>query len=155
MKIDTVKTCDIEAWLALVREVEPLFGPMIGTDGFQEHLAAVIGEASAFAIRNDRGDLCGVVAVSREKNEIEWLAVASRDRQRGLGEKLLAHAIQMLDAQRPITVQTFAEDVPAGRSARTLYRKFAFQEIGPAGLNPAGLPTVILERAATNHSMEV
>ena len=146
MKIDTVKTCDIEAWLALVQEVEPLFGPMIGTDGFQEHLATVIGEARAFAIRNDRDDLCGVVAVLPEKNEIEWLAVARRDRQHGLGEKLLTHAIQMLDAQRPIVVQTFAEDVPAGMGARTLYRKCGFREIGPAGNNPAGLPTVILER---------
>ena len=146
MRIEPIKPCDIEAWLELVREVEPLFGPMIGMDGFQEHLAMAVGEERAFGIRNDRGELCGVVVVSYEKNEIEWLAVASRDRENGFGEILLHYAIKKLDAQLPITVQTFAEGVPGGAGARKLYRKCGFEEIEPAGLNPAGLPTVIMQR---------
>lgn len=146
MKIDTVKKCDIDDWLELVREVEPLFGPMIGTAGFQEHLIAVIGEERAFGIRNDSGKLCGIIVVSYEKNEIEWLAVASSDRQNGFGEKLLNHAINKLTAPKPITVQTFDKTVPAGLGARKLYMKCGFQEIEKAGLNPAGFPTVILKR---------
>ena len=146
MRIEPVKNCDIVDWLELVREVEPLFGPMIGMVGFQEHLARVVNEGRAFGIRNDRGALCGVAVVSFENNEIEWLAVASRDQQNGFGEKLLQYAINMLDGQRPIAVQTFAEGVPGGAGARQLYRKCGFQEFEPAGLNPAGLPTVILRR---------
>ncbi len=146
MNIETIKNCDIVAWLELVREVEPLFGPMIGMVGFQEHLARVVDEERAFGIWNDRGALCGVVVVSFEKNKIEWLAVASRDRQNGFGEKLLLHAVNQLDAAKPITVQTFAASVPAGIGARKLYGKCGFQEIEPAGLNPAGLPTAILRR---------
>ena len=146
MKIETIKSCDIVDWLKLVREVEPLFGPMIGMDGFQEHLARVVDAERAFGIWNDRGALCGVVVVSFEKNEIEWLAVASRDRQNGFGEKLLRHAVNRLDAAKPITVQTFAASVPAGIGARKLYEKCGFQEIEPADLNPAGLPTAILKR---------
>lgn len=146
MKIETIKSCDIMDWLELVREVEPLFGPMIGMDGFQEHLARVVNEGRAFGIRNDRGALCGVAVVSFENNEIEWLAVASRDRQNGFGEKLLRHAVNRLDAAKPITVQTFAASVPAGIGARKLYEKCGFEEFEPAGLNPAGLPTAILRR---------
>ena len=146
MRIEPVKNCDIVDWLELVREVEPLFGPMIGTAGFPEHLAMVVGEERAFCVRNERGELSGVNVVSHEKNEIEWLAVASRDQQNGFGEKLLQYAINQLDGQRPIAVQTFAEGVPGGAGARQLYRKCGFQEFEPAGLNPAGLPTVILRR---------
>ena len=146
MKIETIKSCDIMDWLKLVREVEPLFGPMIGMDGFQEHLARVVDAGRAFGIRNDRGALCGVAVVSFENNEIEWLAVASRDRNNGLGEILLQYAIYQLDGQRPMVVQTFAEGVPTGMGARKLYRKCGFDESEPAGLNPAGLPTVILRR---------
>lgn len=146
MRIEPIKPCDIIEWLELVREVEPLFGPMVETTGFQEHLAMVVGEERAFGIRNDCGELCGAIVVSYEKNEIEWLAVASRERKNGFGEKLLQYAINQLDAQRPIFVQTFAEGVPGGAGARKLYRKYGFEEIEPAGLNPAGLPTVILKR---------
>lgn len=146
MRIEAIKNCDIVDWLELVREVEPLFGPMIGMDGFQEHLALVVEAERAFGIRNDRDALCGVIVVSYERNEIEWLAVASRDRKNGLGEILLQYAFNKLDAQRPITVQTFAEGVPGGQGARKLYRKYGFAEIEPVGLNPAGLPTVILKR---------
>ncbi len=146
MRIEPVKNCDIVDWLELVREVEPLFGPMIGTAGFPEHLAMVVGEERAFCVRNERGELSGVIVVSHEKNEIEWLAVASRDQQNGFGEKLLQYAINQLDGQRPIAVQTFAEGVPGGAGARKLYRKCGFDESESAGLNPAGLPTVILRR---------
>ena len=146
MRIEPVKNCDIVDWLELVREVEPLFGPMIGTDGFQEHLAMVVEAERAFGVRNDRDELSGVIVVSHEKNEIEWLAVASRDQQNGFGEKLLQYAINQLDGQRPIVVRTFAEGVPTGMGARKLYRKCGFDESESAGLNPAGLPTVILRR---------
>ena len=106
----------------------------------------VVGEERAFCVRNERGELSGVIVVSHEKNEIEWLAVASRDRNNGLGEILLQYAIYQLDGQRPMVVQTFAEGVPTGMGARKLYRKCGFDESEPAGLNPAGLPTVILRR---------
>ncbi|MPM18180.1 hypothetical protein SDC9_64586 [bioreactor metagenome] len=60
---------------------------------------------------------------------------------------LLNHAMSKLNSQKPITVQTFAYTVLAGIGARKLYIKFGFKEVEQAGLNPAGIPTVILERA--------
>ena len=147
MEIEAVKNSDMDNWLELVQEVEPLFGPMIGEGGFQEALIAVIGEDRALGIRNDSGKLCGIIVVSYGKNEIEWLAVTSSDRQNGYGEKLLNHAINKLNPKQPITVQTFDKTVPDGLGARKLYMKCGFQEIEQAGLNPAGFPTVILKRA--------
>lgn len=147
MRIDVVKKTDIANWLELVREVEPLFGPMIGEAGFQEGLAEAIAEERAFGVRNDCDKLCGVVVVSYERNEIEWLAVACNERKNGYGGKLLKHAITKLNSTKPVTVQTFDKSVPAGLAARNLYLQCGFQEIGQAELNPAGLPTVMLKRA--------
>jgi len=146
MKIEVVKNSDIDNWLELAQEVEPLFGPMVGEAGFQEALMAVIGEERAFGLHNDSGKLCGVIVISFEKNEIEWLAVTNSGRRNGYGEKLLNHAIGELNPQKPITVQTFDKTVLAGLGARKLYMKCGFQEVEQAGLNPAGLPTVILKR---------
>lgn len=147
MKIEAVKKSDLDQWRLLVQEVEPLFGPMIGEEGFQAALISAIHEERALGIRNDAGQLCGIIVVSYKKNAIEWLAVTGMERQNGYGEKLLNHAINRLNPQEPITVQTFDKTVPAGLGARKLYMKCGFLEISPAGLNPAGFPTVILKRA--------
>jgi len=146
MRIETVKLNEIENWLALASEVEPLFGPMVGLAGFQASLVGAIDDKRAFGVRNDCGKLCGVVVVSYERNEVEWLAVANNDRRNGYGGKLLKHAIVRLNAMKPVLVQTFDKTVPEGLAARNLYLRFGFHEIGQAGLNPAGLPTVVLKR---------
>jgi ribosomal protein S18 acetylase RimI-like enzyme len=147
MKIETIKESDLADWRKLALEVEPLFGPMVGEPGFEEALMAVTAEKRAFTIRNDELSLCGVIVVSYEGNEIEWLAVASNTRQKGYGEKLLNHAIGKLDAGRPIVVETFDRTIPEGLGARKLYLKYGFEECESSGLNPAGLPTVLLRRA--------
>lgn len=146
MRIAAVKQSEIENWLELVSEVEPLFGPMIGVAGFQAGLVAAIVDKRAFGVRNDCGKLCGVVVVSYERNEVEWLAVANSDRKNGYGGKLLKHAIGRLNPMKPVTVQTFDKTVTVGLAARNLYLRFGFHEIGQAELNPAGLPTVMLKR---------
>lgn len=147
MKIEAVRHGDIDNWLELAQEVEPLFGPMVNEAGFHAALEAVIDEARAFCIRNDIGKLCGAIVLSYEKNEIEWLAVSVRQRRKRLGEALLNYAINKLNPWEWITVQTFDKTVIAGIEARNLYTKYGFQEVEQAGLNPAGLPTVILKRA--------
>jgi hypothetical protein len=44
MNIETVENSDIDRWLELAREVEPLFGPMVGKIEFHEALEEVINE---------------------------------------------------------------------------------------------------------------
>jgi len=148
VKIEDIKNSDIGNWLELAQEIEPLFGPMVGEAGFHEAIKTVLGKDRAFCLRDDRDKLCGIIVISYEKNEIEWFAVANSDRRKGYGEKLLNHAINKLNPQKRISVQTFDKTVLAGLSARKLYIKCGFQEVEQAGLNPAGIPTVILKRSA-------
>ena len=146
MKIDYVRKHDVVAWLDLAREVEPLFGPMVGQDDFHESLKAAISNKSAYCARDEHGRPLGIVAVSQERNEITWLAVAKSARGRGIGGQLLAHAVSRLDAARPLRIQTFAASVPEGAAARKLYLAAGFVDAVAGDLNTAGLPTVIMEK---------
>ncbi len=149
MKIDTVSKTDIKNWLQLAGEVEPLFGPMTEEPDFLAALEVAIGEERAFCIRDGQAGLIAAIVLSYERNEIEWLAVTSSRQKSGLGGQLLQHALQKLDAARNISVQTFADSTATGDSARNLYRKHGFKEVRPAGLNPAGIATVVMVRSLT------
>jgi GNAT superfamily N-acetyltransferase len=144
--IEFVTNNDMHSWLELAKEVEPLFGPMVEDRGFQDGLKAVIAEKRAYCIRENSKILYGVIVISKTKNEIEWFAVATKARRKGYGELLLRYAVDHLDAMRPIMVQTFDKTVSDGIGARKLYLKMGFRDFEKAGLNPAGIPTVILKR---------
>jgi ribosomal protein S18 acetylase RimI-like enzyme len=162
MRVEPAGLEDVEGWLALAREVEPLFGPMAESADFQAALRQAIGRHEAFCIRSrPEGTplvLEGAVVVSKAANEIAWLAVSADHRGQGHGRALLTAALTHLDPTRPVTVQTFAATVPEGQAARDLYRGFGFTDQEDGGLNPAGVPTVIMQleaeallKAATNH----
>lgn len=145
-------TCDdFAAWLDLAREVEPLFGPMVADQQFREGLRNAMATGEAIGIRS-ADTLAGGIVVARAANEIHWLAVAQVCRGQGLGRLLLEAALATLDRTQAISVQTFAPDVAAGLPARKLYQAFGFKDSAAAGPNPAGIPTVIMVRAADNKS---
>jgi ribosomal protein S18 acetylase RimI-like enzyme len=146
MKIEFVENKDIEEWLKLVKEVEPLFGPMIGEVGFDEMIKTVIKEKRAYCIRENKGELCGVIVISLIKNEIEWFAVENDQQGKGYGKALLSHAMEILDQNRPVIVQTFDAGVPQGTAARKLYEKMGFIEYEKAEKNPAGISAVRLKQ---------
>lgn len=143
---------DFEAFIALAREVEPLFGPMADEEPFRQALRQAIARGDALCIRpEEKGDapaLMGGVVVSKESNEIAWLAVSGGYRGRGCGRRLLQAAIDKLDPERDMVVQTFDASVPEGKAARKLYHDFGFADCGDGGLNPAGLATVIMKSAS-------
>lgn len=144
---------DFEAWIALAREVEPLFGPMADEVSFRDALKQAITAGSAFCIGpngNDREQaLSGGVVLSPQTNEIAWLAVSAATRGKGYGRALLELAVGRLNNREPMGVQTFDASVPEGRAARKLYEGFGFSDLRKEGMNPAGLPTVIMERPAS------
>lgn len=136
---------DYPGWLELAGEVEPLFGPMVDEPEFCSSLRAVILEGNALcAVSGEDGAFHGGVVVSRQANEILWFAVARQSRGQGIGAALLIEALNRLDRERPVTVTTFAPSVEAGDPVRNLYESFGFRDSSPAGLNPAGIPTVIM-----------
>ena len=142
---------DFEAWLLLAKEVEPLFGPMTEDLGFQDALKKVLNVNNAFCVpwNSDeiRNRLKGGIIISKESNEIVWFAVSAKFRGLGYGRKLLTFALSELNSKEDIFVQTFDSSIPEGKAARKLYLDSGFTDFKDAGLNPAGIPTVIMKLA--------
>jgi GNAT superfamily N-acetyltransferase len=154
VKTRTASLADYDDWLMLAKEVEPLFGPMVDDASFRDGLKSAMLEQNAFCVSGAAGDggeiFLGGVVISREANEILWLAVCRENRRQGTGKALLAEAIAGMDRDRPVTVTTFDRTVEAGLPARKLYLSFGFHDDAPAGLNPAGIPTVSMVLAASS-----
>ncbi len=152
MDVDSSKPEDFNGWIKLAKEVEPLFGPMADEIGFQDAVKNAISTNTAFCIYSYAKDagksLKGGVVISKESNEIVWLAVSQQFRGLGCGRKLLDFAIKQLNPQENIYVQTFDESVPEGKPARNLYLAAGFTDFKDGGLNPAGVPTMIMQLAA-------
>ncbi len=151
MDVTYSELTDFDAWIALAREVEPLFGPMAEETAFQEALQRAISGKAAFCIRSARDEhdvaLKGGIVVSEAANEIAWLAVSKHCRNRGYGRKLLEFALNRLNPRESIWVQTFDASVPEGTAARKLYFDVGFTDHKAGGLNLAGVPTVIMRLA--------
>lgn len=157
MDVTYSKSTDVYAWITLAREVEPLFGPMADEVAFQEALRQAISENRAFCVRsapNEKNSaLKGGIVISKASNEIAWFAVSEPYRRMGYGRQLLKFAIDNLNPQESIFVQTFDESFSEGKAARKLYFDFGFVDHKNGGLNPAGVPTVIM-RLATSSSLD-
>lgn len=137
---------DCEAWLEIAAEVEPLFGPMVDSPEFRQGIQACIDSGEAYGVEHGAREIAGIVAMSRTSNEIVWLAVKKNQRGRGYGALLVEKAVALLEKQGEIHVQTFASDSPEGAGARAIYRRYGFVDHRDGGLNPAGIPTVIMVR---------
>lgn len=143
--IRLVTNQDLNAWIELAREVEPLFGEMVDNENFINGIKDCISDSSAFCVVNTNNDIEGVIAINKALNEVSWLAVREKCRGKGYGYQLLEAAIDSLDNKKPIYVQTFSPDVKAGEAARKIYMKFGFKDYKDGGKNPAGIDTVIMK----------
>lgn len=150
MKTQVAAQDDFEGWLELARQVEFLFGPMVGEESFRQGLRHAIDNGHALCIRQDDSGpgspLCGGIVISHEENRIEWLAVTEEHRGRGFGRGLLQSAVDALDTSREMSVQTFAPGIPEGVAARRLYLSFGFRDHAATGPTPAGIPTIVMIR---------
>ena len=117
---------DIPAWLEIVREVEPLFGPMAK---FDITLKSKIEDSGALCVR----DVCGVVAGglllggAPPDHWIRWLAVRKSARGQGVATDLIRSALaRCVAAPCTVSLATFGADNLAGRPARALYERMGF-----------------------------
>jgi GNAT superfamily N-acetyltransferase len=143
---------DIDQWMQLAKEVEPLFGKLVGNEDFKEGIKSCVYHLCALCIEHSDQDIAGIIAIDKEKNEICWLAVKNEYRGYGYGRQLLAAAIDCLDTKRPIYVQTFSAQTSAGIAARNLYLQFGFKDDRCGGKNPAGIDTVIMIRKESDEN---
>lgn len=139
--VAVASSADLPAWRMLAREVEPLFGPMVGVPAFEEALARKVSQGQALCVREADGDagapLIGGLLWSSHppRYRIGWLAVTARARRQGVGRQLVAAALAWVEPPASVDVVTFGEDNPAGLPARQFYLDLGFEpaEVAPPG----------------------
>jgi ribosomal protein S18 acetylase RimI-like enzyme len=127
---------DVEPWLALARDVEPLFGPM---PDIAEPIRRGIARGTALVAQDVDGRFAGAALLSRDDQPhvIHWLAVRPGARRQGIGSALVTAILARWD-DTPIEVVTFGVEVAGGEAARALYAAHGFEfkehnEKGPEG----------------------
>jgi GNAT superfamily N-acetyltransferase/predicted kinase len=125
LRAEPAAESDIPSWLELVRQVEPLFGPM---PDFIEHARRGIRRGSALVVRDPAKTVIGAALLSDQAagRHIRWLAVRADMRRRGAGTVLLAEILRRWSGPGDIEVVTFGPDVNGGQPARALYQSFGF-----------------------------
>ncbi len=143
---------DLEPWLDLAAEVEPLFGPMADDPVFRRVLLRNIARGTAFCVREEDAvagsRLLGGLLLSPRPPlyRVGWLAVTESERRSGLGRALLARALDEVPAGADILVITFGPEVAGGESARAFYRKMGFTPCEMAEPAPSGAPRQVFRR---------
>lgn len=127
---------DIDSWLEIVREVEPLFGPM---PDFRGTLERAIARRGAWCVKDADSAVVGGVLLGRpDRPAINWLAVRASARGRGVGRLLVDHAIQVFDGADELVVDTFGADNADGAPARRLYESLGFEPAEGLDRGPEG-----------------
>ncbi len=132
MRVQNAERGDLDSWLALAAEVEPLFGPLVGESSFISALTRNIDRGSALCVREHDGPVGATVQAGMlfsfrpPRHEIGWTAVSRKCRRHGLGMLLLSHALTLVAAPATVVVTTFGPDVAGGASARAFYAKAGF-----------------------------
>lgn len=116
---------DIVSWLEIVREVEPLFGPMPQFDvTFKNNVA----RGTALCADDGIGGVAGGLLLGGQAPDhwIRWLAVRRSARGQGIGEALVEEAMARCPAPCTISLATFGADNAQGKPARELYQRLGF-----------------------------
>jgi GNAT superfamily N-acetyltransferase len=132
------------AWLELARQVEPLFGPMVNEPGFQRAIENNIARGTACCVRAADGPPGSAItggllcSIKPPIYRIGWLAVSRQQRNQGIGEALVAYAIQLVQPPAELLVTTFGPDTTGGQAARRLYTRMGFNPAEQAPNGPEG-----------------
>lgn len=148
MLVREVKPEDMNRWLELAAEVEAVFqGSMINSQEFYNYMEAKIKKKEALMAtdRNNDNALLGIIGFSRTSNSITWFAVFEKYRNKGVGEKLLACALNQLDRAKEITVTTFRDGYELGAPARGVYHKFGFVDFDNTIYDDQGNPRYLMK----------
>ena len=134
--VDEGTPADVASWLEIVREVEPLFGPM---PDFGSALLRNIRRGTALCVRDPNGQvLGGALMQAPPRAVITWLAVRASARRQGVGQALVAEILRRCPPSCDVLVDTFGADNPEGRPARRLYESFGFAEAEHLPSGPEG-----------------
>ncbi|WP_218096320.1 GNAT family N-acetyltransferase [Paenibacillus solanacearum] len=116
---------------------------MLDNPSFIRALEKNINRGTAYCVRENNGspgaNLLGAVLFSSSNApsyKIGWLSVSSQSRGRGVATVLLYQVLSLVQPSSEVSVITFGDDIPNGKAARSLYKKFGFipsNELIPKG----------------------
>lgn len=115
---------DIEPWMQLVRDVRDSF-PVLDEGLFEAQLAKRIADGEAWVFRR-HGNLLAALLYSKERQELDFLAVSPGERRQGLAQKLMETAAAQFPVGTELSVVTYREDDPMGMAARAFYQRMGF-----------------------------
>lgn len=130
MKIGLGRTCDIDQWMDLVKEVRENFPGLETAQALNEHRKTVLdfmSRESAICARSG-GRLVGALLFSREDSMLCFLAVSGEYRRRHIAEKMVSYMLTFMDPQRDVVVTTYREGASGGEAARAFYKRLGFEE---------------------------
>lgn len=117
---------DIPGWMALVRTVKEHF-PGLDEAEYEAQLSEYIGRGEAWVYR-DGETVAAALLFSKERQEMNFLAVSPEYRCHGLAARLVETAAAQFPVGTELSVTTYREGDPQGAAARALYKSLGFAE---------------------------
>lgn len=158
MRVAVARPGDVESWLRLAAEVEPLFGPLVDDPRFRRALHKNIERSTAYCVREEDGPvgapLMGGLLFSPRHPlyTIGWLAVAETHRRRGVGRRLVEHVCGLVQPPAEMVVTTFGPGLEPGSAARRFYERMGFHPAEMAPCGPDGASRQVYRRVFSGGS---
>ena len=137
MQIKNVSVEDTSKWVLLskeydnyVKEANPdLTEWYEGSDtsfSFDEYMGRRIHKNEAFMAVNELGECCGIVAISRENNNITFFGTFHKFDALSVGAFLIRYALSELDVNKSIKINELKSDSRQVQKNYALLDKFGF-----------------------------
>lgn len=117
---------DIPGWMALVRTVKDGF-PGLKEAEYETQLAEYIRRGEAWVYR-DGETVAAALLFSKDRRELDFLAVSPKHRRHGLAARLVETAAAQFPVGTLLSVATYREGDAQGTAARAFYKALGFAE---------------------------
>lgn len=115
---------DVPGWMELVRRLRENF-PGLDEEKYEKELHGRIADGEAWVFRN-KGKIAAAVLYSKERCEVDFLAVLPDYHRRGLARKLLETVAAQFEVGTKLTVVTYRDEDSLGMPARAFYEAMGF-----------------------------
>lgn len=117
---------DIDSWMYLMESVKDYF-PGFGEEAFKKQLKKHIGANEAWVYRYEGKVVAGLL-FSKERKELDMLAVSPEFRRKGLATRLVETMAACFSVEEEVSVTTFRTDDSMGNTTRQFYHKLGFRD---------------------------
>ena len=131
MEYKFAKPDDLSKWLEVADSVGKIMRvPDMRNDiNFLNYAKRKLEQNNAIMAYDSHHKNCaGFIGFSYNNNSITWLGVKKEYHNQGIGSKLLSAALNELNQNKTIRLNTYPENYLPGQPARKLYFKYGFVE---------------------------